>query len=199
MRAFASETAAVPWHARSRASLCRRRRCVALAQRPDSSSLEEATSSAIVKLLGNLTPLWLVNNPLKAWLARRAAGDYDRPAVKAELDALLANDVVLLSATYCPFSLRAKLALRDLGIPFTTVETNTHPLGAAFVAELGERTGRTSIPHVFIAGRSIGGCNDGSPGLLPLIASGGLPTALAQCSPAFRNALPLSLQTTQHI
>ena len=54
------------------------------------------------------------------------------------------------------------------------------PDGAALVAELGAATGRTSIPHIFIGGRSIGGFNDGTPGLRPLIASGEFEGAVSE-------------------
>ena len=43
----------------------------------------------------------------------------------------------------------------------------------ALRAELAERTGRTSVPNIFIAGEGIGGCNDG-PGLLTLQKEGKL-------------------------
>ncbi len=61
-------------------------------------------------------------------------------------------------------------------------------VGAALVAELGEITGRTSIPHIWIGGESIGGFNDGTPGLRPLIASGGLRPALERAADARRAA-----------
>jgi hypothetical protein len=43
-------------------------------------------------------------------------------------------------------------------------------------------TGRINIPSVFIGGVSVGGCNDGGPGIRPLIAQGGLDAALERCS-----------------
>jgi glutaredoxin 3 len=138
-------------------------------------------------LVAHPAPLWLVNNPVKRWATTRLAGDYDAAAASAELDALIAaDDVVLFSATYCPFSARAKAELRAQRVPFVTHETNVLPNGGALVAELGKRIGCTSIPSLFIAGVSIGGCNDGTPGLRPLIAAGGLEPALARCSPAFQ-------------
>lgn len=36
--------------------------------------------------------------------------------------------------------------------------------GYALRAELAERTGRTSVPAVFIGGAFVGGCNDGGMG-----------------------------------
>ena len=88
--------------------------------------------------------------------------------------------MVIFSATYCPFSARAKAELKSAGLAFTAVEHNTRPDGAALVAELGKLTGRTSIPSIFINGRSVGGCNDGTPGLRPLIASGELDSWLGR-------------------
>ena len=131
-------------------------------------------------LVAHPAPLWLVNNPLKAWLTTRSAGDYDAEAASAELQRLIKSaDVVVFSATYCPFSARAKAELKSAGLAYTAVEHNMRPDGGALVAELGKLTGRTSIPSIFIRGRSVGGCNDGTPGLRPLIASGELQSWLA--------------------
>ena len=94
--------------------------------------------------------------------------------------------MVLFSATYCPFSFRVKQELRDRAVLYTAYETNVLPNGRALVAELGALTGRTSIPALFIAGVPIGGCNDGTPGLRPLIAAGGLEAALARCRPEWQ-------------
>ena len=46
--------------------------------------------------------------------------------------------------------------------------------GSAVRAELLERTGQSSLPHVFIGGKSIGGVYSGTPGLTPLKESGEL-------------------------
>jgi glutaredoxin 3 len=105
--------------------------------------------------------------------ASRSAGNYDQAATRTTLEKLVADDdVVIFSATYCPFSLAAKRTLAGQGVDFQAYEWNTRPDGAALVAELGVLTGRTSIPHIFIGGKSIGGFNDGTPGLRPLINSG---------------------------
>eukprot|EP00242_Pyramimonas_sp_CCMP2087_P010420 CAMPEP_0198218856 /NCGR_PEP_ID=MMETSP1445-20131203/71497_1 /TAXON_ID=36898 /ORGANISM="Pyramimonas sp., Strain CCMP2087" /LENGTH=158 /DNA_ID=CAMNT_0043896079 /DNA_START=211 /DNA_END=687 /DNA_ORIENTATION=- len=134
-------------------------------------------------LVEHPAPLWLVNNPVKRWVAEKSAGEYDAAAVSSKLADLLAgDDIVVFSATYCPFSLAAKRALAAEGVAFKVYETNTMEDGGPIVAELGKLTGRTSIPHIFIGGESVGGCNDGTPGIRPLIASGGLPAALAEAS-----------------
>ena len=138
-------------------------------------------------LVAHPAPLWVVNNPFKRWVTTRSAGPYDAAATRAKLQALIASDgVVLFSATYCPFSFRVKQELRDRAVPYTAYETNVLPDGRALVAELGALTGRTSIPALFIGGVFIGGCNDGNPGLRPLIAAGGLEAALARCGPEWQ-------------
>ena len=50
--------------------------------------------------------------------------------------------------------------------------------GAAVRAELGAMTGQTSMPHIFIGGKSIGGLATGTPGLKPLLATGSLQQTL---------------------
>ena len=132
-------------------------------------------------------PTWMVNNPVKRWVTTKAAGDYDRAKTRTTLDAILAgDDVVVFSATYCPFSLAAKKTLEGEGVPFRSVEWNTREDGSALVAELGAMTGRTSIPHIWVGGQYIGGFNDGideaAPGLRPLIASGRLGPALQKAA-----------------
>lgn len=133
-------------------------------------------------------PMWMVNNPLKRWVTTKAAGDYDQVVVQATLQEILAeDDVVVFSATYCPFSLAAKRTLADQGVSFQSIEWNTRDDGPALVAELGALTGRTSIPHIWVGGEYIGGFNDGlgtaaAPGLRPLIAAGGLRPLLEKAS-----------------
>ncbi|ACO67445.1 predicted protein, partial [Micromonas commoda] len=79
----------------------------------------------------------------------------------ARVRALIASDdVVVFSATYCPFSAAAKAALDDAGVPFTAVEWNQTEGGAGFAPALATLTGRSSIPSVWIAGECVGGCND---------------------------------------
>lgn len=144
-------------------------------------------------LVQHPAPMVLVNNPLKRWVTSKAAGNYDQPKVRAELLSLIHDhDVVVFSATYCPFSFAVKQTIAAEGLPFTAVEWNTLPEGSALVAELGALYGRTSIPAVFIGGEYVGGCNDGmgpeSPGIRPFIANGLLDAALENCSPETRVA-----------
>lgn len=146
-------------------------------------------------LVEHPAPDWVVNSPMKtkatAFLASVfTGGEYDVDESVKTVQALIASDdVVIFSATYCPFSAAAKSALKAEGVPFTAVEWNKTKGGAGFAPALANLYhGRASIPHVFINGNSIGGCNDGTPGIRPLIAAGGLDDALAGCSETTKNA-----------
>jgi glutaredoxin-related protein len=52
--------------------------------------------------------------------------------------------------------------INELGATVEVVELNLDmELGYPIRAELGKRTGRTSVPSVWIGGQFVGGCNDG--------------------------------------
>ena len=55
------------------------------------------------------------------------------------------------------------------------LELDVVPEGKAVRAELGARTGRTSMPSVWVDGQYVGGCNDGGlGGVVPLNEQGRL-------------------------
>ena len=110
--------------------------------------------------------------------AETAAGEFDAAAIDARLDAALdgakaSGSVLIFSTTTCPFCSRAKELLESKGAKFESIELDTDPNGKALRARLGARTGRTSVPSVWIGGECVGGLNDG-PGLVPLDADGEL-------------------------
>lgn len=105
-----------------------------------------------------------------------AGNDYDKEAVNARIDSFIAeHPVAMFSFTTCPFCRRAKDLLDEKGIPYKAIELDELEgnVGNEIRASLGRKTGRTSVPSIFIGGNYIGGCNDG-PGLLPLEKSGEL-------------------------
>lgn len=106
--------------------------------------------------------------------AERDAEEAD--AVAADLSR--AAPVVLFSFTCCPWCVRAKAVLREHGADPLVVELDERDDGAAMQAALGRLTGRTSMPCVFLGGECIGGCDDGTPGLLPLLEGGQLVACL---------------------
>lgn len=112
--------------------------------------------------------------------AKMAAGEYDQAKIRAIIEEESKSaPVVMYTLSQSPFSIEAKRLLTEASIDFKEIEVA--PLfilaegdNAAKRAELGDMTGRTSMPHIFINGQSIGGLYDGTPGLAPLIESGEL-------------------------
>jgi len=121
---------------------------------------------------------FMANSPLnqgKKMLAKAIAGNYDEAQVTAEVDGLIANNpVMLFSFSTCPFCAKAKDELNARGVEFEALELDQIANGYPIRAVLAEKTNRTSVPSIFIAGEYIGGCNDGTPGLMPLINAGEL-------------------------
>eukprot|EP00241_Pyramimonas_parkeae_P011728 CAMPEP_0114261846 /NCGR_PEP_ID=MMETSP0058-20121206/21392_1 /TAXON_ID=36894 /ORGANISM="Pyramimonas parkeae, CCMP726" /LENGTH=221 /DNA_ID=CAMNT_0001377483 /DNA_START=77 /DNA_END=742 /DNA_ORIENTATION=+ len=127
----------------------------------------------------NKLTVFLNNSPInkgKIWLAKKQAGEYDVEEVQGMMaEQIEDNDVLVYSFSTCPFCKKAKAALEEENIEYTAYELDQMGKeGYQIRAELAELTGRTSMPNIFIGGNSIGGCNDGTPGLMPLIASGEL-------------------------
>jgi GrxC family glutaredoxin len=54
----------------------------------------------------------------------------------------------------CPFCVRAKRLLEARGIPFAEIDVAADD---TLRAQVMERTGRRTVPQIFIDGRSIGG------------------------------------------
>lgn len=125
----------------------------------------------------NKVTVAIQNSPLaqgKKALAKLQAGDYDVGAIRGKLETLITdNGVMVFSFSTCPFCVKAKKILDDAGAKYTAIELDQVPDGYALRAELAEKTGRTSMPNIWIGGTGIGGCNDG-PGIATLQANGEL-------------------------
>ncbi|EGO52209.1 hypothetical protein NEUTE1DRAFT_149795 [Neurospora tetrasperma FGSC 2508] len=85
-------------------------------------------------------------------------------AILEELRSILKKSpIIIFSKSYCPYSKKAKsLLLGDYQIdpaPYV-VELDQHPLGPGIQAELGDRTGRKTVPNILVGGISIGGSDD---------------------------------------
>ncbi|MCQ8277840.1 glutaredoxin 3 [Acetobacteraceae bacterium KSS8] len=72
----------------------------------------------------------------------------------------------------CPYCTRALALLQSKGVAFTEIDA---PGGSPERAQSRERSGRTSVPQIFIDGQHIGGCDD----LMALDRKGGLDPLLA--------------------
>ena len=121
----------------------------------------------------------------KQSIADAMAGDYDRESAAAEIDALITSKpVVIFTWASSPFSKKALEWLKVAGYgegndSFREVRLdNPWSKGNPLRAELGRRTGRTSVPSVWIDGKYCGGFDDGpseeAPGLMKLAFTGQL-------------------------
>ena len=81
-------------------------------------------------------------------------------------------EVVIYTKDYCPFSHRAKALLDAKGVAFTERDVTHDDAG---FDEMVQRSGRFTVPQVFIDGLHIGGSDD----LAELDARGGLDPLLA--------------------
>ena len=86
------------------------------------------------------------------------------------------SGVTVFAFASCPFCKEAvKLLDEQPGAgSYALINLDEREDGAALRARLGARTGRTSVPSIWLGGECIGGLNDGTPGLVPLKASGAL-------------------------
>lgn len=81
-------------------------------------------------------------------------------------------EIEIYTQPYCPYCTRAKQLLDSKGARYREIDA---PHGTPARAESLSRTGRTSVPQIFIDGRHIGGCDD----LVALDRKGGLDPLLA--------------------
>jgi len=136
-----------------------------------------ADEDSFTQKLSGFTQTYLAG--FKQWVAERVAGEFDAAAVDAALNAEISDNAVLMySFTSCPFCKKAKELLDEKGAPYAVVELDEIADGAARRARLGAKTGRTSVPSVWISGEYVGGLNDG-PGLAVLDRAGELDAKLA--------------------
>lgn len=82
------------------------------------------------------------------------------------------SKVVMYSKDYCPYCSRAKTLLTERGV--TDLEIIRIDQDPAQRDVMIERTGRRTVPQIFIGDKHVGGCDDlvaldRSGGLLPLL------------------------------
>ncbi|MDH5178717.1 MAG: glutaredoxin 3 [Gammaproteobacteria bacterium] len=65
--------------------------------------------------------------------------------------------VVMFCTPYCPYCIRAKMLLDSKGVEFTELRVDKDP---ALRSEMEQRSGRTSVPQIFIDDFHVGGCDD---------------------------------------
>jgi glutaredoxin 3 len=82
-------------------------------------------------------------------------------------------DIEIYTTPFCAYCSRAKRLLKEKGAAFTEIDVLLDPVRRAEMMKRAE--GRTTVPQIFIDGRSIGGSDE----LVALDASGELDTLLA--------------------
>lgn len=135
-----------------------------------------------------LRPLFKYEAPLQETMVGWLPGGASRQETRAALAAQVEGDtVVVYTYTLSPFCTEAIRVLESTGCAFRVVELGLEwfllgPKGSAARAELGRLTGQTSLPHIFIGGKSVGGLfsgGDENGGLDQLVRDGMLMGALA--------------------
>lgn len=63
----------------------------------------------------------------------------------------------MYSTGFCPYCVRARMLLERKGVAYTDIRVDLEP---ALRAEMIERSGRTSVPQIFIDNFHVGGCDD---------------------------------------
>jgi glutaredoxin 3 len=81
-------------------------------------------------------------------------------------------EIEIYTVSSCPYCHRALALLRRKNLPFRQIDA---PHGSAARAEAIRRSGRVTVPQIFIGGVSIGGCD----ALLALERAGRLDPLLA--------------------
>jgi glutaredoxin 3 len=81
--------------------------------------------------------------------------------------------IEMYATSWCPYCERARNLLRAKGAAFDEINLEVHPEQREAMIR---RSGRRTVPQVFIGGEHIGGCDD----LHALDAAGGLDPLLAR-------------------
>jgi len=65
--------------------------------------------------------------------------------------------IEIYTKDYCPYCYRAKKLLQAKGVEFTEYDVTNDPVREL---EMRDRSGRTTVPEIFVDGQLIGGCDD---------------------------------------
>jgi len=85
------------------------------------------------------------------------------------------KNIEIYTKGYCPFCAKAKALLNRLDVPFKEIEITNDPKKTE---EMIRRSGRRTVPQVFIDGLHLGGSDD----LAAAYESGELDRLLSDCS-----------------
>jgi glutaredoxin len=131
-----------------------------------------------------LKPVFQTMTPLQAGSTQQDMSAFEEDIRRAEqsINAVIRrHPVVVYTYELSPFCFEATDLLRRLDITYKEVSLGKEWIpgliteeGARLRAALLQMTGQSSLPHVFIGGKSIGGLFSGTPGLVPALEAGKL-------------------------
>ena len=73
--------------------------------------------------------------------------------------------VTVYATDWCPYCMRARSLLKSKGVEFEEIDVDAQPKARA---EMESRSGRRSVPQIFVGDTHVGGCDD----LMALDAAG---------------------------
>jgi glutaredoxin 3 len=88
-------------------------------------------------------------------------------------EALSKAEIVMYATSWCGYCARARRLLQSKGVPFREIDLDDHPEARS---EMIERSGRRTVPQIFIGDKHVGGSDD----LMALDKSGGLDPLLKE-------------------
>ncbi|CAJ1952510.1 unnamed protein product [Cylindrotheca closterium] len=142
---------------------------------PPSEILQWASQSIIPAA----KPIFKFTAPLQAGSSDEDSSKYDQEleAAKSEIKEETASaPVVVYTYELSPFSFEVKSTLESLKVEYKEISLGKEwlpgliaPNGSIKRAALLDMTGQSSLPHIFIGGKPIGGLFSGEPGLIPLL------------------------------
>ena len=92
--------------------------------------------------------------------------------------------VVMYATDWCPYCSRARQLLSRKGVAFEEIDIEMSPEARA---RMRARSGRTSVPQIFIGDTHVGGCDD----LHALEARGALDALLGRGAPGAGAPIPI--------
>ncbi|KTD63007.1 glutaredoxin Grx [Legionella santicrucis] len=66
-------------------------------------------------------------------------------------------EIIMYSTGYCPYCTRARELFQQKNTLFTDIRVDLHP---ELREEMITKSGRRTVPQIFIDGQHIGGCDD---------------------------------------
>jgi glutaredoxin 3 len=70
---------------------------------------------------------------------------------------MMTAEVTMYSTRFCPYCIRARALLENKGVAYTDIGVDGQP---ALRREMTERSGRHTVPQIWIDGRHVGGYDD---------------------------------------